>query len=80
MDLQKLLRIAKKICFLPPIPTLLIAVPAFTGNSNADTVWSSKGCGFQTAYVSDYRHWSVYGRSWNGCLYDYSDNNTDKKM
>lgn len=29
MDLQKPLRIAKKICFLPPIPTLLITVPSF---------------------------------------------------
>ena len=30
MDLQKLLRNMKKICFLPPLPTLLIAVPSFT--------------------------------------------------
>lgn len=29
MNLQKLLRSMKKICFLPPLPTLLIAVPSF---------------------------------------------------
>lgn len=29
MDLQKLLRSMKKICFLPPLPTLLISVPSF---------------------------------------------------
>ena len=29
MDLQKMLRVVKKIFFLPPVPTLLIAVPSF---------------------------------------------------
>lgn len=29
MDLQKLIKRMKKICFLPPLPTLLIAVPSF---------------------------------------------------
>lgn len=55
-------------------------IHAFVGNSNADTVWRSKKCSFQTEDVSDYRYRSVYGRSWNGRLYDHSDNNTDKKM
>lgn len=29
MDLQKIIRILKKIFFLPPVPTLLIAIPSF---------------------------------------------------
>ena len=29
MDLQKMLKIMKKIFFLPPVPTILLAVPSY---------------------------------------------------